>query len=217
MGRIEARFILGCLLVAFGLTAAAALAAEIREGDAWAIDRVLLLDLRVPGNLGQAIGPRWFHEVARDISALGGFTVLSLTTAFSCFMLATHRHPRRAAILAASVIFAQIAAELIKHLVGRPRPDIVPHLDLVYSSSFPSGHAMMSPVVYMTLASLLAAGERKIADKLVLQGCAALLVLCIGLSRIYLGVHWPSDVLGGWILGSTFALIATFVLHRMGG
>lgn len=142
--RFEARFIIGCLVAVTAILLFIALAAEVREGDVWAMDRVLLIDLRVPGNLAKAIGPRWVNEAARDISALGGLTVLTLVTGFSCFMLATRGRGRQATILAATVALAQVAAEVIKHFVGRPRPSLVPHLDLVYSSSFPSGHAMMS-------------------------------------------------------------------------
>ncbi len=204
--RFEARFIIGCLVAVTAILLFIALAAEVREGDVWAMDRVLLIDLRVPGNLAKAIGPRWVNEAARDISALGGLTVLTLVTGFSCFMLATRGRGRQATILAATVALAQVAAEVIKHFVGRPRPSLVPHLDLVYSSSFPSGHAMMSPVVYLTLASILAAQESTLANKLVLQASAVLLVISIGVTRVYLGVHWPTDVLGGWLLGSFMAL-----------
>jgi undecaprenyl-diphosphatase len=98
--------------------------------------------------------------------------------------------------------------------VGRNRPDLVPHLDQVYSSSFPSGHSALSPIVYLTLAAILAAGETNRATKTLLLSVAAALVLCIGVSRVYLGVHWPTDVLAGWAMGTAVALLATLVLHR---
>jgi undecaprenyl-diphosphatase len=102
-----------------------------------------------------------------------------------------------------------------KHLVGRDRPDLVPHLDQVYSASFPSGHSAMSPIVYFTLAGILAAGEPNRVAKTLLLGVAAVLVLGIGVSRVYLGVHWPTDVLAGWAMGTVVALVATLVLHRL--
>lgn len=68
--------------------------------------------------------------------------------------------------------------------------------------------------MYLTLASILAAQESTLANKLVLQASAVLLVISIGVTRVYLGVHWPTDVLGGWLLGSFMALGATFILHR---
>jgi undecaprenyl-diphosphatase len=111
------------------------------------------------------------------------------------------------------VIFGQSLAIATKHLVGRPRPDLVPHLDQVYSSSFPSGHSSLSPIVYFTLAGIVAAGEGSRAAKVLLLAVSALLVLAIGASRVYLGVHWPSDVLAGWAIGTAVAIMATLVLR----
>jgi undecaprenyl-diphosphatase len=91
----------------------------------------------------------------------------------------------------------------------------VPHLDLVYSSSFPSGHSTLSPIVYFTLAGMVAAGEGRRAQKVILIGAAIVLVLAIGVSRIYLGVHWPTDVLAGWALGTAVAVGATLTLHLL--
>ena len=117
-------------------------------------------------------------------------------------------------MFAATVVLAQAASEVLKHLIDRPRPDLVPQHDLVYSSSFPSGHALMAPVVYLTLAVVLTAGEAPPAEML-WPLCAAALVVAIGVSRVYLGVHWPTDVLGGWALGVGIAIIATIVLRRV--
>jgi len=187
---------------------------EVLEGDTYKLDRSILLAMRRSGDLGAPVGPRWLQETARDITALGGFTVLSLLVALSVAMLLLHRRRFQAAVFATAVVGGQAAAELAKHLVGRDRPDLVPHLDQVYSSSFPSGHSAMSPIVYFTLASLLAAGEPNRAAKGLLMAAAVLLVLAIGASRVYLGVHWPTDVLAGWAMGAAVALVATLVLHR---
>jgi undecaprenyl-diphosphatase len=138
-----------------------------------------------------------------------------LVSLYATFVLATHERRIEATVFVATVVLSQIASELIKRLVDRPRPTLVSHLDLVYSSSFPSGHAMMSPVVYLTLATVWAAGEKGLSDKIVLQGGAVLLVVAIGVSRVYLGVHWPTDVIAGWILGSAIALVAAFSLNRL--
>jgi undecaprenyl-diphosphatase len=202
-----------CAVVAIAVFAA--LAAEVREGDIFAIDRTLLLAFRTPGNLAIPIGPRWLQEAARDISALGGFTVLTLVTILSALLLFLHRRAAQAAVFLASVVFAQIAAESVKAFVDRPRPMLVPHNDLVYSASFPSGHAVMTPVVYLTLATVVAALEHRRHLKAILPICAAVLVLAVGLSRVYLGVHWPTDVLAGWGLGIAIALAASVVLRRV--
>ena len=213
--RLEIRLLLGCLAIVGALTAFAALAAEAREGDVGAIDRVLLLSFRTPGDLAAPIGPRWLAEATRDITALGGFTVLALITVFATAMLLLHRRRAQALVFAGAVVFAQAASEGLKHLIDRPRPVLVPHLDLVYSSSFPSGHAVMSPVVYLTLAAVVAVGSPSVRVKAWLLVSAMLLVIAIGVTRVYLGVHWPTDVLAGWALGAAIALIACHVLVRV--
>jgi undecaprenyl-diphosphatase len=149
------------------------------------------------------------------VTALGGFTVLTLVVAASVAMLLLHRRRIQAGVLAAAVLVGQVLSNLTKHLIGRDRPDLVPHLDQVYSSSFPSGHSALSPIVYFTLAGILAAGETSRAAKTLLLGVAAALVLSVGASRVYLGVHWPTDVLAGWAMGTAVALLATLVLHRL--
>ncbi len=212
--RVEARMLLAFIAVTAALGAFAALAAEAREGDVSRIDRVVLLAFRAPGHLGVGIGPRWLLESARDITALGGFTVLTLISVFATAMLLAHGRRLQAAVFAVTVIAAQAASGVLKQFVDRPRPQLVPHLDLVYSMSFPSGHAMMTPVVYLTLAAILSAGERPLAAKMLLLGGAALVVAAVGVSRVYLGVHWPTDVLGGWALGSAIALAASIALLR---
>jgi undecaprenyl-diphosphatase len=212
--RTETRLLLTMVAVAGALAGFAALADEVAEGGTGRIDRMILLAFRVPGHPDIAIGPHWLQEAARDVTALGGFTVLALVTLLATAMLLIHGRRRQAWVFVATVALAQALSAVLKTWFDRPRPTLVQHLDLVYSSSFPSGHAMMTPAVYLTLAGILAAGERRRSEKLLLLGGAALLTAAVGLSRLYLGVHWPTDVLGGWTLGSAVALAAALVLHR---
>jgi undecaprenyl-diphosphatase len=212
--RSEARLLmslLGLLVMTWGFLA---LTDEVREGDTSRFDRTLLLAFRTPNDPSTPIGPRWLQESARDVTALGGFTVLTLVTAFAFAILMLLGRRTQAWILAGAVIFAQVFAEAIKAIVHRPRPDLVPQHDLVYSSSFPSGHAMMTPVVYLTLAAIVAAGHRQSSIKTMLIAGAAVLVALVGVSRVYLGVHWPSDVLAGWTLGVMIALAAWLLLLK---
>ncbi len=212
MQRIEAGT-LAVLCVLFGsLWAVLGLGGEIREGATAGVDRAILLWFRTPGNLALPIGPTWLHESARDITALGGFTVLTLVTFGATLALLAARRRRQALVFAATVIVAQLASGALKSFSGRPRPALVPYLDAVMSSSFPSGHAMMSPVVYFTLVAILAAGSAGRSLRALMIGSALLLVIAIGVSRVYLGVHWPTDVLAGWTLGSAIALVAWRVL-----
>ena len=213
--RTELRLLVGMTAVSVSLWGFLSVMAEVREGDTYRLDSAILLALRRPGALGVPIGPRWLQETARDITALGGFTVLGLVVVLSAAMLWLHRRRLQALVLAGAVVVGQVAAEGTKLLVGRGRPDLVPHLDQVYSSSFPSGHSASSSIVYFTLAGILAAGEPSRAAKLMLLGVATGLVLCVGASRVYLGVHWPTDVLAGWAMGTAVALLATLLLHRL--
>lgn len=211
--RIEGRLLVSAVLIAGGLWALLALIDDVREQESARLDRLILLAFRVPGDLGTPVGPRWVQESARDFTALGGFTVLTLISLLAVALLVMHRRKLQSFIFGATVLITQLAAEVVKHLIHRPRPDLVPHHDLVYSSSFPSGHATMSPVVYFTLAVIVAAGERDRPTRALLFAGATLLVVAIGVSRVYLGVHWPTDVLAGWALGGAIALAAMTVLH----
>ena len=190
------------------------LTGEVREGDTSRLDSRILLAFHTPGDLGTPIGPRWVQESARDFTALGGFSALTLLVVLAVVILVLLGRRTHALVLGVTVVSAQALSGLLKLIVDRPRPALVTQHDLVYSSSFPSGHAMMSPVVYLTLAAIAAAGHPRPAIKSVLFIGAIMLVIAIGVSRIYLGVHWPSDVLAGWTLGTAIALAASLALAR---
>ena len=198
-----------------GLWAVLKIGSEAQEGETTAVDRAILLAFRAPGRPDTPLGPRWLQESARDLTALGGFTVLTLVTLAALAVLLIYRRRLQALVFGTVVVAAQVAAEAVKLVVDRPRPDLVSHLDLTYSSSFPSGHAVMAPVVYFTLAVMISAGEvHPDARRLLIVG-SVLLVIAVGVSRVYLGVHWPTDVLAGWTLGSAIALAAWAVLRRL--
>jgi undecaprenyl-diphosphatase len=212
--RTETRLLLMLLAIVSCLALFTWFTGEVLEGDTAGVDRRILLAFRVAGHPDTPLGPRWLQESARDITALGGFTVLTLVSLATLFALLSLGRRRQALVFGASVLGAQLLADAIKLLAARPRPDVVTHLDIVYSNSFPSGHAMMSPVVYLTLAGVLAAGQRRPRAKSLLIACAAVLVAAIGVTRVYLGVHWPTDVLGGWSLGCLISVCATWALRR---
>ena len=144
----------------------------------------------------------------RDITSLGSVSVLGLVVlAVTGFLVITGRR-QTALLVLVSVIAGTLFGSLMKHGFARPRPELVPHGSRIYTASFPSGHATMSAVVYLTLGALLARTEHAQRVKLYILSVAALLTLIVGLSRIYLGVHWPTDVLAGWALGSAWAMIS---------
>ncbi len=193
------------------------LAGEVAEGDTHDLDRSMLLGLRNSADLNDPLGPRTFEEAMRDVTALGGFTVLTIVTVVGALAFLFHGRWRHAAVLVGTVLLAQASSELTKAFYDRPRPDLVAHGSYVYSGSFPSGHSMLSAATYLTLAMLIASLETRRATKGMAYALAVLLVLSIGISRVYLGVHWPTDVLGGWALGAGYCLLGWGVLIWIGG
>lgn len=206
-------------LAAGGIWAFVELADEVVEGDTASLDRTLLLALRSPGDLADPLGPPWVEELFRDFTALGGVGVLMLLTLAVAGFLLLDRRVRAAMLVLASVGGGFVLSTLLKQLFSRPRPDLVPHESFVYTASFPSGHSMMAAVTYLTLGALLARVQPRRQVKAYLLVLAALVTLLVGISRVYLGVHWPTDVLAGWAAGAIWALLSWLVarwLQRRG-
>jgi undecaprenyl-diphosphatase len=198
------------LLVLPGFAAAAlwgfvALVDEVLEGEIRDIDGRLLLALRNPQDGSDPLGPPWLEELMRDITAFGGTGPLAFITLAGMVYLLLRRRRRTALFLFAAIAGGQLLSSLLKAGFDQPRPDLVPHGMHVYTASFPSGHAMMTAIVYLTLAALLARSESRRRLKAFLLLLATSVTLLVGISRVYLGVHWPSDVLGGWMIGSAWA------------
>ena len=181
----------GALLIAFLALALLAfvflkLASEIAEGETLAIDRAILEALRTPGNPGLPIGPAWLRYAMADVTALGGVTGLTLvTTAVAGFLLVARKYAT-AGFVVAAVMGGAILGATLKTVFERARPDVVPHLAEVFDASFPSGHAMNSAVVFLTLGALLARTQKSPAVRIYLIAVAMLLTLMVGASRVYL-------------------------------
>lgn len=203
----EWRALAGFFLAACGLWAFAELADEVIEGETHAFDRAILLSMRSAHDLADPVGPQWLEEVARDITALGSFAVLVLLMVFVLGYLIIDGKRRMALLVFFTVSAGAVLSWLLKNSFSRPRPDLVPHETLVFTASFPSGHSLMSAVVYLTLAALVARAEGGRRIRLYFVVSAVLITLLIGITRIYLGVHWPTDVLAGWSLGGCWAML----------
>ena len=192
-----------------------ALAGLVVEGRTRWFDERLLLALRVPGDPSRPIGPVWMPEVARDITALGSTDVLALAALAVVGFLALDRKYAAMILVVAAVGGGWALGSVLKAAFDRPRPDLVPHLMLAYFSSFPSGHSMMSAVVYGTLGSLLSSLVTRRRLKFYFLSLAATVAGLVGISRVYLGVHYPTDVLAGWSAGLAWATLCWLVGRRL--
>lgn len=208
-------FVAAAALFGFG-----ALLNEVGEGETRHFDAAILLAFRHPGNLAQPIGPPWLLGMVRDITSLGGTAVLTLITIAVVGYLLMDGKRATALLVFAAVGGGTVLSNLLKFGIERPRPELVSHLVDVNSSSFPSGHAMVSAVTYLTLGALLARVQPRRRIKVYLLSVAVGTTLLVGMSRVYLGVHWPTDVLAGWCAGAAWAMTCWLIelwLQRRGG
>jgi undecaprenyl-diphosphatase len=212
---LETRALLVLLVVAAAGWIFAEVADEVIEGETRALDSRILLAMRVPGDPADPVGPPWLEEAGRDITALGGMTVLAVLTAAVAGLLWLQRHRSTMVFLVVAVAGGMLATSLIKAGFDRPRPDLVPHGMHVVTASFPSGHSMQAAVTYLTLAVLSARVQSRWVIKVYLIALAALLTVAVGISRVYLGVHWPTDVVAGWCAGAVWALSCWLVARGL--
>lgn len=212
---LERRVLIALFLIAGGMWGFLALTDEIREGEQFRLDRQILLLFRDPGDPTDPIGPDWLEAGVRDVTALGGSVIITLLTlgTVGYLLLSGKRHT--ALLVLVAILGAGVLSFAIKAGIERPRPELFPHGVPVYTASFPSGHATGSAATYLTLGALLARFQRQRRLKLYLMSVAVLLTLMIGVSRLYLGVHWPTDVLAGWTLGSCWALLCWTVARQL--
>jgi undecaprenyl-diphosphatase len=193
---------LACLLFAFGV-----IAQNVVAGRSSALDRRIIIALRDPTNPSAPIGPAWLQEAARDLTSLGSIIVLAIITLTFSGYLFLARKSAAAWLMIVAVCGGIAFNELLKAAFARPRPDLVYQAVRVFTSSFPSGHAELSATTYLTIAALLAQNQSSFGIGSYFIALAALLTILIGISRIYLGVHYPTDVLGGWCIGAAWALV----------
>ncbi|HSV14234.1 MAG TPA: phosphatase PAP2 family protein [Tepidisphaeraceae bacterium] len=213
IGQYGGFFIVAILIVVAGAWAFIALTDAVREGDTGRFD------LSIEHYVADHPGPAWLEEVGRDITALGGVAVIALVVlAVIGYLLLRGAYGAMWLVIIATGSGLLLSTAL-KLMVHRDRPAIIAHRSAVYTTSFPSGHSMLSAVVYLTLGALLARLAKERVIKFYFLAIALILTGLVGISRVYMGVHWPTDVLAGWTAGLAWAALCwavTRYLQRRG-
>ena len=218
--RPENRLLISVLAIAALLFAFGLIAQEVVEGEPLAFDRILLLAFRDPANPSVPIGPPWLLEAARDVTSLGSTIVLGIILfAVVGYLLLARKHAA-AWLMLAAVLGGVALNTFLKFAFARPRPDFVTPAVQVFTASFPSGHAALSAITYLTLGAILARTQPSVGIRIYFMSLAAVVTGLVGLSRVYLGVHYPTDVLAGWCIGAAWATgcwaLMTWLQHRGG-
>jgi undecaprenyl-diphosphatase len=192
-----------------------ALASEVMEGDTTSIDTTILRGLRKADDPSRPIGPAWLQGVVLDLTAIGGPTVLWLVVLSVVGFLLLQERYHTAVVVMATAASGDVLNVVLKNVFLRPRPEIVPHLrDVSGTTSFPSGHAMESAIIYLTLGAILMQLAERRLTKIYCIGMAVFLTLLVGISRVYLGVHYPTDVVAGWMFGFFWASLCWIIAKR---
>jgi undecaprenyl-diphosphatase len=217
LGRVEIWILAAIFTIAGFVLVFGHIAEEVFEGDSAKFDETILLFFRSANDSLDPIGPPWVEEAARDITALGSYTVLSIIFFAIIAYLVMARKRAAAFWIFAAVTGGMVLSNLLKLAFERPRPNLVPHAVRVFTTSFPSGHATLSAITYLTLGALLASLHPSIRFKAYFLVLAALLTIAVGISRIYLGVHYPTDVIAGWCIGAAWAGFCWSIFHWLQG
>jgi undecaprenyl-diphosphatase len=211
--RTELTFLLGALLVAVLLLGFVQLTNVVLSGGTQDFDVAVLKALRRTNDLSTPIGPTWLPEAAIDVTALGSGWVIGLVVLAVVGFLMLQGMWRTAAFVSVASAGGWVLNSALKAMFQRPRPEVVPHLREVMSLSFPSGHAMTSAAVYLTLGAMLMRISERRATKIYCMVTAMLVTALVGSTRVYLGVHYPSDVIAGWLIGMSWA-VGCWIVER---
>lgn len=213
IGRHELVVLLAFVFIVGGVWLTAVLADGVADGQTQEVDLAVLMALREGGDAGNPLGPPWVEEMMRDFTALGGTGILTLIVIAVSLYYAIQGRYKEILILITAVVGAYLLSYFLKGLFDRPRPQFIPDGDYVYAASFPSGHALLAATTYLTLGIIVAQLMPRSRLKAFALLLAFFVMILVGFSRMYLGVHWPTDVLAGWIIGSVWAIMCWLVVR----
>ena len=214
LGAHEKTVLVALACIVAGVWGFALLADEVIEGGTQGFDEKLLLSFR-HGDTRAMVGSPSVQQAARDVTALGGVAVLTFVTGIAAGFLVLDGKRHMALFVLGSILSGLIASTILKDVFHRARPDLAPFDVYVSGASFPSGHSMMSAVTYLTLGALLARSQSRRRLKAYFLLVAIFLTFAVGVTRVYLGVHWPTDVLAGWTAGAVWALLCWLAARRL--
>lgn len=196
------------LLGAIGLAVFAGIADGVASGDKQGFDWSVLTWLHPYVDDPQRVrGPWWLREAAIDITSLGGISVLLLLALIFVFFLLVHGKKLSALLLVVGLAGGVAWSEGLKALFDRARPPAEYQVVETLNASFPSGHALLATVFYLTIGVMLTRAFPRARVKAYAVGWAVVVVLLIGLTRVYLAAHWATDVLAGWGIGAFWAVM----------
>jgi len=214
---VEAPTLLAMAVAASAVWLLVEVTSAVLNGELMPIDRRVLALFRDPTDPSRLMGPRWLQEMMRDFTALGGIGVLTLIVLGVAGFLVLDQKRAAAALLVIAAVTGVTINTLLKLVLARSRPDLVPAVAMMTSKSFPSGHSAMSAVVYLTCGVLIAGYRPRKRVKVYVLAAATFLALLVATSRVYLGVHWPTDVIAGLAFGAAWAMFCWMALRLLQG
>ncbi len=215
LARTEIAAVSALFIVAVGVAAFADLAEDMIEGDGQAFDQAVLSAMRPNPDPSDAWGPWWLEAAAADLTSLGGVAVLGLFATIVVLFLFLQRKHLSALLLTVGLAGGMALSEGLKSVFERDRPPVVFQAVETINASFPSGHALLSAVFYLSIGVMLTRAFPRRRFKAYVLGVAIALTLIVGLTRVYLGAHWTTDVLAGWSVGSAWAMTLWLVAYAV--
>jgi undecaprenyl-diphosphatase len=205
---------LGALwVIALGLLTFVGIADDLTDAEGHGFDGRVLAWMQPLA--GQPRGPWWLHEAAADLTSLGGISVLALFAVTAIGILLILRKRLSAVLLVTGLAGGVVLSEGLKALFERQRPPAAYQAVDTLNASFPSGHALLATVFYLTVAVLMTRAFPRRRLKVYVLGIGILFALVVGMTRVYLGAHWATDVLAGWCVGAAWALALWLVSYAV--